>query len=136
MIEIQTDLEGKNTYFGYVRDNIKSLGYCLGGGWEYHKGSFDSILWREGGETIYLRIPFLVVEGELDESGAYIKFQRPFVIKHVVNIGLDSDGNSLLSASGFNQFQEPLDTDGQIKNKNKWEHVGKEAAEQLLRFVT
>lgn len=134
-MELQTELEGKNTYFGQMRDGIKNLGYCLGGGWEYHKGSFDSVLWREGGETIYLRIPFLVLEGELDEHEAYIKFQRPFVIKHVVNIGLDNDESSLISATGFGQFQDPIDTDGQIKNKSKWKEVGLEAVNKILPFV-
>ncbi|MDQ0197650.1 hypothetical protein [Neobacillus ginsengisoli] len=37
----------------------------------------------------------------LDHSSALIEFGTPFVIKHIVNIGLD-------------QFQTPLDNDGYI----------------------
>lgn len=135
MLRLQTDLEGKKAYFGDMQDRLKNLGYCLGGNWDYDKGSFDSILWRDGGETIYLRVPFHVLDGILDECEASIEFQTPFVIKHVVNIGFDKDENSLLTATGFNQFQDPLDTDGQIKNKNKWEDAGEQAVKQILSYL-
>src|SRR5699024_12602013 len=68
--------------------------------WEYDRGKFDAIIWREKGETIYLRIPFHVINGELDKSDAYIQFRTPYIIKHVVNLGLDRNENSLLSATG------------------------------------
>ena len=135
MLQLQTELEGKKVYFGDMQDRIASLGYSIGGNWEYHKGSFDSVLWREGGETIYLRIPFEVLDGELDDYDAYIQFKAPYVIKHVVNIGLDTDENSLVSATGFNQFQEPIDKDGQIENKNRWAHAGEQAVEKVVRLV-
>ncbi|MCP3764170.1 YugN-like family protein [Domibacillus sp. A3M-37] len=134
MLKLQTDLEGKNAYFGHVRDMFKDLGYDLGGNWDYDKGSFDAILSREGGEVIYIRIPFTVLKGALDEYNAWIEFQTPFVIKHVLNIGLDKDENSLLAASGFNQFQDPVDPDGQIKNKNKWEDAGEQAVKRIISY--
>src|SRR5690625_3311373 len=74
----------------------------------YHKGKFDMVLCRNGGETIYIRIPFDVLEGELDRPNAFIQFGKPYVIKHVVNTGLDWDENSLLATTGFNQFQSLL----------------------------
>lgn len=43
---------------------------------------------------------------------------------HVVNTGLDRDANLLASASGFSQFQDPLDKDGLIRDKNEWEEYG------------
>ncbi|OAH55730.1 MULTISPECIES: YugN family protein [Bacillaceae] len=135
MLKLQTDLEGKKAYFGDMQDTLKNLGYDLGGHWDYEQGSFDSILWRDGGETIYLRIPFLVVDGELENCDASIEFQTPFVIKHVVNTGLDNDESSLATATGFNQFQDPLDTDGQIKNKNKWEDAGEQAVKQIVSYL-
>jgi hypothetical protein len=135
VLKLQTDLEGKKAYFGDMQDTLKNLGYCLGGNWGYDTGSFDSILSREEGETIYIRIPFHVLDGVLDESDASIEFQTPYVIKHVVNIGLDKDENSLLTSSGFNQFQDPLDTDGQIKNKNKWEDAGEQAVKQIISYL-
>ena len=135
MLELETDLEGKMTYFGDLRNRIEGLGYSIGGNWDYHKGSFDNVLWREAGETIYLRLPFEVLEGDLDHHAAYIKFQTPYVIKHVVNVGMDKDENSLLDATGFNQFQKPADPDGRIRNKNKWAHAGEMAVEQVVNLI-
>lgn len=135
MLQLETDLEGKQAYFGQLRDSIQRLGYSIGGNWDYHKGSFDNVLWREAGETIYLRLPFEVLEGDLDHQHAYIRFQTPYVIKHVVNVGLDRDENSLLTSSGFNQFQEPLDKDGKIEDKNRWVHAGEQAVQEILRLV-
>lgn len=79
-----------------------------------------------------MRLPFQVLDGELDRKDAFIEFQKPFVIKHVVNLGLDEDENSLLTATGFSQFQEPLDKDGYIHDKSKWEEFGEEAIGDIL----
>jgi len=132
MLELETKLEGQTSYFGIVRDCIQDLGYHLGGNWDFNKGCFDHILCREGGETIYVRIPFLVTDGELDQYDASILFQKPYIIKHVVHVGLDRDGDSLLDATGFSQFQSPIDKDGKITNKNRWMHAGEVAAQELL----
>lgn len=135
MLKLQTDLEGERAVFGAIQDLLEPHGYDLGGNWDFDRGSFDTILWRQGGETIYLRIPFHVVDGELDQYDASIEFQTPYVIKHVVNIGLDKNESALLTVAGINQFQKPLDTDGQIKRKNKWEEAGKQKVEQIINYV-
>lgn len=135
LLRLQTDLEGKTAFFGDIQDHLKQLGYDLGGNWDYDKGCFDSILSSKEGETIYLRVPFLVLNGELDEYDASIKFQTPYVIKHEVNIGLDKDEHSLASATGFNQFQDPINKDGQIEQKSKWENAGEEAVKQIVRYL-
>lgn len=132
MIHLDTDMEGKQMTFGHANDNLKEFGFHMGGNWEYHEGMFDGIMHREGGETYYVRLPFKVLEGELDRRDAWIEFQKPFVIKHVVNLGLDKDSNSLLTATGFSQFQEPLDTDGHIRDKSKWQEFGEEAIGDIL----
>ncbi|MBE1555629.1 YugN family protein [Sporosarcina limicola] len=132
MLKLQTGLEGQRASFGVVSDCIRGLGYHLGGNWDYHKGCFDHTLCREGGETIYIRIPFSVRHGELDDYNASIEFGIPFVIKHVVHVGLDSDESSLVDATGFSQFQEPIDTDGEIINKNRWIHAGEVAVKELM----
>ncbi|MCZ2259917.1 YugN family protein [Sporosarcina sp. G11-34] len=132
MLELETGLEGQTSSFGIVRDCIQGLGYNLGGNWDYYKGYFDHILCREAGETIYVRIPFLVTDGELDQYEASILFEKPYIIKHVVHVGLDHDGNSLVDATGFSQFQAPIDKDGKITNKNRWIHAGEVAAQELL----
>lgn len=124
MISLNSNIEGKKGFFGQIQNSLKIYGFFLCGAWEYDRGKFDAILWREKGETIYLRIPFHVINGELDKSDAYIQFRTPYIIKHVVNLGLDRDENSLLSATGFNQFQKPLDKDGKINYKNHWQKHG------------
>ncbi|MEK3934863.1 YugN family protein [Sporosarcina sp. FSL W7-1349] len=134
MLKLQTSLEGKAALFGDVHDKFSKDGYRLGGNWDYDKGCFDSVLNREEGETIYLRIPFTVEEGRLDDYGATIAFQTPYLIKHVVNIGLDHDESSLLTAS-FNQFQEPVESDGHIEDKTKWVDIGEQAVEQLSNYL-
>ncbi len=136
MIQLKdTDIEGKTTTFGHAQDVLKKYDCDLGGHWEYYAGCFDSILWREGGETIYLRMPFHVLSGALDQQSAEIEFEQPFVIKHVVNIGLDRDESSLLTVAGFSQFQEALDKDGHIKNKSKWEEAGEEMVNRLTEKI-
>lgn len=134
MLKLQTSLEGKAAMFGDVHDKFSKDGYKLGGNWDYDKGSFDSVLDREEGETIYLRIPFSVEEGQLDDYGATILFHTPYLVKHVVNIGLDDDQSSLLTST-LNQFQEPIETDGQVEDKSRWIQAGEQAVEQLSSYI-
>lgn len=135
MIKLETELQGQKASFGVVRDCIKEIGYHLGGNWDYHKGCFDHTLCREEGETIYVRIPFTVLYGELDQPEALIEFETPYIIKHVVNIGLDSDESSLIDATGFSQFQSPVDKDGKIEDKNRWMHAGEVAVTELFNCL-
>ena len=137
MFQIQSDIEGKRAYFGAARDIFKSYGCSFCSNFEYDQGKFDALLWREGGESIFLRIPIYVLDGELDHSKALIEFGTPFVIKHVVNIGLDHDENSFLTATtGLDQFQTPLDKDGYIYDKSRWAKAGREAIERVMSSMT
>ncbi|GGK01769.1 hypothetical protein GCM10007063_25080 [Lentibacillus kapialis] len=135
MLKLETDIEGKKAYFGDVYRIFRSNGYTLCGNWEYDRGKFDMVLCREGGETIYIRIPFSVIEGELDDAKAYLQFRTPYVIKHVVNTGLDWDENSMLSTTGFNQFQKPLDKDGNIVDKSRWEAAGEDVVQDMVHSL-
>src|SRR5699024_11004007 len=132
MIHLETDIEGKQMTFGYAQKNRRKFGFHMGGGREYDSGMFDGIMHREGGETIYIRMPFQVLEGELDRQDAWIEFQKRFIYKHGVNVGLDKDANSLLDTTGLRQFQEPLDKDGHIRDKSKWEEFGEETIGDIL----
>lgn len=134
MLFLETDIAGEQMEFGDARNLLKDHGFTLGGNWEYHYGYFDGIIHREHeqGETIYIRIPFKVIKGELDHHRALIEFEQAFVIKHVVNVGLDRDANSLLDATGFSQFQKPLDKDAHISNKNMFVEFGEEAVGDIL----
>lgn len=126
MLLLDTNVSGNRMTFGDARRFLKPYNIIIGGNWEYDRGIFDGILHRENGETIYLRLPFVVVEGELDHDRAVIEFQRPYIIKHVVNLGLDKDSSALLTTTGLNQFQKPLDKDGYIEDKSKWQEFGEE----------
>ncbi|MDY0410256.1 YugN family protein [Virgibacillus soli] len=132
MIKLQTELEGKQAYFGHMQNLLREYGFVISGNWEYDKGKFDAVLWRDQGETIYLRLPFDVLSGALDHHDAFIQFRTPYVIKHIVHVGLDRDENSLLSATGFSQFQEPLDRDGNIIKENKWEQAGLQTIQNVI----
>ncbi len=132
MLQFDSKIVGKEIGYGYLRDHIIHRGFTIGGNWEYHKGSFDAVLWRGGGETIYLRVPFIVTAGELDNEDAQIRFQKTFVIKHVANVGLDYDEGSLLDATGASQFQTPLDKDGHIHDKSRWIQAGEQVVEEKV----
>lgn len=132
MFEIQTGIEGKRSNFGVMRDIFDSHGCSFCSNFDYHQGKFDALLWRDGGESIYLRVPFTVLDGELDHYDAHIEFGTPFIIKHVVNIGLDHDENAFLTTTGLNQFQEPVDKDGYIYDKSRWAKAGEETIEQVM----
>ncbi|WP_153731048.1 YugN family protein [Sporosarcina obsidiansis] len=126
MIELKTNLDGKKSLFG---DACKVLGehdISMGGNWDFDRGNFDTILNQDGGESIYLRLPFDVVDGMLDEDNAMISFRTPFIIKHVVNIGLDNEDSPVLAAAGLDQFQTPTDKDAPIVYDEKWVIEGEE----------
>lgn len=135
VIPLDTTIEGKKAYFGETRRLLKKYGYALCGNWEYDRGKFDTVLWREGGETIYLRIPFTVLEGNLDENRAYIEFNQPYLVKHVVNVGIDWNESALLTVAGFAQFQKPLDPDGHIDNRSRWKQIGEEHIGEVLNTI-
>lgn len=137
MIILNTDIEGKKVTFGSARDIFHSYGCSFCSNFDYDKGKFDAILHRDGGETIYLRVPFYVVDGMLDHPKASIEFGAPFVIKHVVNLGLDYDEHSLVTATtGLAQFQDPIDKDGYIVDKSRWQQAGEEAIGQIYHSMT
>lgn len=135
LLPLESNLEGKKAIFGKLREEIKQYGFSIGGNWDYHKGSFDTILWNDSGETIYLRLPFVVTDGELDSYNTHIRFLTPYVIKHVANVGLDFDESSLIDASGFSQFQTPVDTDAKIRDKNKWVYAGEQVVDKVLPYL-
>ncbi|MFF5994937.1 MULTISPECIES: YugN family protein [unclassified Lysinibacillus] len=138
MLRVQSDIIGKYAHFGQLRERIEKHGFSIGGNWDYDKGSFDTTLHcnQEEGETIYLRMPFEVTEGELDGYNTVIRFQEPYVIKHVVHVGLDYDGSSLMDTTGFSQFQSPIDKDAPIIDKSKWVHMSEElVSQEVLPYI-
>src|SRR5690625_5183167 len=91
MIHLETDIEGKQMIFGQAEKLLKEFGLSLSGGWEYHSGLFDGIMHREGGETIYMRLPFTVIEGELDRRDAFIEFEKTLDMIYLFNLCIDTE---------------------------------------------
>lgn len=133
MLAINSEIEGKRTNFGIARHAFDSFGCSFCSNFEYEQGKFDAVLWREEGETIYLRVPFKVLEGELDHASAYIQFGTPYLIKHHVNIGLDhGEGSFITATTGLNQFQEPLDKDAKIRDESRWVQAGESLIQRIM----
>lgn len=135
MLVVESAIEGRVIRFDRMCKLVKRHGFFLCGNWNYDRGKFDTILWREEGETIYVRIPFTVVKGMLDHRNAELRFGTPFVIKHVVNLGLEKESEGLLTVAGFSQFQKPLDPDGKINDHDQWREIARQAIDPLLREV-
>ncbi|MEZ7172147.1 YugN family protein [Sporosarcina sp. OR05] len=124
MIELKTSMPGKKALFGDACTVLGEHGLQMGGNWDFDKGYFDTILHQDGDDSIYLRVPFDVIDGMLDEDSAMIEFGKPFIIRHVLNIGLDDDDSPVLAAVGLDQFQKPDDPDAPIPYSEKWVEEG------------
>ena len=110
MIEIRSKLEGKQLGLDQLEQLLKPLGYAIGGNWDYDQGFFDYKIADEGG-YLFLRLPFKAIEGQLDSSGCKVEMQRPFLLAHIYEAGLDDHVHSGNASASFNQFSEPVDKD-------------------------
>jgi len=136
MISIQSEIEGKEARYGDIEEIFSREGFVLGGGWDYFEAYFDCALERDGGETIYLRLPVEVMNGQLDDAGAELKFKQPFLIRHVVNTGLTKDEPEPTTiGSVVVQFQPPLESDGEIHNRDQRVEKAKQAIQKLLPYL-
>lgn len=117
MIEIPSSIEGKQYDLYKLEQKLKPKGYFIGGNWEYDKGYFD---YKIDGEVGYqfLRVPFKAIDGQLDSRSCTVELEKPFLLAHKYQIGVDDDHTEIgnLSAS-FNQFQKPVDKDASIPDK-------------------
>lgn len=136
MLTLESDLEGRIIRFDSMCSIVQKRGYVLCGNWEYDRGKFDHVLWRHEGETIYIRLPFKVVKGMLDRKDAHLKFSTPYIIKHVVHEGLESDSEGLMTVAGFSQFQKPLDPDGKINDHDQWREIARQSLAPIVEEMT
>lgn len=138
MIEINTALAGREMPYGSAFTQMETVGFHLGGNWDYGHGSFDSALDEQ--RTLWLRLPFEVVQGKLEgetpHSNARIRFGQAYVLRHLYQNGIDSDGGFQIVGALVNQFQAPLDPDAALKEE--WVQLGRERAliaEQALQGI-
>lgn len=97
---------------------------------------FDTILYKRKETTIYLRVPFVVTKGDLDSSSAIIRFQTPFIIKHVMNIGLDEEESSTMTVTGLEQFSTPEDPGAHIEHKDEFAIDAHKKLDQIVEDAT
>ncbi len=115
LIPIQSNLEGRTYALYKLEEIMKPLGYSIGGNWDYEKGCFDYKIDEEDGYQ-FLRVPFTAVDGELDVPGIVVRLGTPYILSHVYQDELDDHVNTLTAGtSGMDQFAEPKDPDGDVK---------------------
>ncbi|RNB60285.1 YugN family protein [Brevibacillus gelatini] len=112
MKKIQSSLPGTKATFGYFRESLEP--HFTLANWDYEHGYFDRSL--DDKNTVYLRIPVKVLQGELDSPDAWLELGEPFVLRHVYNTGVEEEIGyyAPVASAVMNQFQEPLDKDAEI----------------------
>ncbi|PFK34249.1 hypothetical protein COI93_17215 [Bacillus cereus] len=128
LIPIQSNLEGHTYALFKLEETLKPLGYSIGGNWDYDKGCFDYKIDEEDGYQ-FLRLPFTAIDGELDVPGVVVRLDTPYILSHVYQDELDNQVNTLAGTSGLDQFAEPKDADGTIKQK--YIDIGKALVKEL-----
>ncbi len=108
MIELPSKVEGKQFDLYKLEQKLKPIGYSIGGNWDYDHGAFDYKINDEDSYE-FLRLPFKAVDGQLDARNCTVQLERPFLLSHVYESGLDQLGSS--GGGTFNQFQDPVDKD-------------------------
>lgn len=141
MIPVPSDIEGKQAVYGEIKDPMEKEGFVLGDNWEYDSGFFDGVLDEEYSASLYLRLPFEVIEGELDGDKAVLRFEQPFILKHIFNLDF-SKGHTenpsydpLQAGYLMNQFQEPADNDGEIENADYWIEQAKSRLSKIAHLL-
>lgn len=135
MLQLTSPIEGKQAYYGHIREPFEKEGFQLSGGWEYNEAMFDSIIMKNDEASIYLRLPVRVIKGKLDREDAYLHFGTPFLIKHVVHTGLVEEDFKALDLVGLNQFQPPKDPDDEIEHETKWRKAGEKVLNKLTPYL-
>jgi YugN-like family len=116
LIEIQSELEGKHFDLFKLEQLLKPMGYSIGGNWDYDHGAFDYKIDDEVGYQ-FLRLPFKAIDGQLDSKSCTVKLQRPFLLSHKYQRGIDDHAEIGNASASFNQFQEPVDKDASFPEK-------------------
>jgi len=134
MIEIPSALEGKTFLLNVLEQELKPLGYVIGGNWDYDHGSFDYKMADDVGYQ-FLRLPFVAIDGQLDSYGATVELKRPYVLCHKYQRGLDDNVHIGNINASFNQFSEPEDPDATVPDRYvaMAKTLVKDLEERLLR---
>jgi hypothetical protein len=129
MIELPSNVEGKQFDLYKLEQALKPIGYSIGGGWEYSHGAFDYKLDDEEDSYLFLRVPFSSVDGQLDSPNCTVELGRPFLISHKYQAELDDNAGAGTFSGTLNQFSEPVDQDAHFPEK--YIETGKRHLEKL-----
>lgn len=137
MIPLQSQLEQMEKSYPDVIGEFERHGFVLGGNWDYDHGYFDCAL--DSANEVWLRVPFQVANGQLNGESAeanldtMISFGTPFVLKHIVERGIDEEGSSGVIRSLVDQFQDPVDPDASVEPH--WVEKAKQHMQTLERAI-
>jgi len=117
LISLESNLTNRELDFAELKDALERNRFALGGNWDYHQGCFDRRLDGEK-QTVWLRIPFEVVHGQLDpdapQPGTRVVVGTPYVLRHLYNAGDDHSAQFYVLGGMVNQFQAPVDPDAAV----------------------
>lgn len=128
MIELPSKVEGTQFDLYKLEQKLKPIGFTIGGNWDYDHGAFDYKLNDEEGYH-FLRIPFSAIDGQLDAHNCTVKMERPFLLAHQYQEGLDDHAGVGSFSGSLNQFAEPVDKDARFPEK--YVDNGKKILEQV-----
>ncbi|GAB2543923.1 YugN family protein [Gracilibacillus alcaliphilus] len=128
MYALNSTLTNQTYNYQAIKDFLEEQGFVLAGNWDYQQGYFDCKLANQDGYH-FLRIPFETVNGEVEQPEAVVQLGSPFVLTHRYQDDVDQTADSGVLQASFNQFQTPVEKDGDIPK------VYIEQAEQKLRLV-
>jgi hypothetical protein len=135
MIALTSELENQVEEFVTMHDNLSKFEFTLGGNWDYEQGCFDRAL--DGGNKVWLRIPFQVTSGTMDgisdDCDAVVQLGVPYVLKHIYNEGLDSEAVPNVYGALINQFQEPVDKDAAVETH--WVDQAKQILQEVEKSL-
>lgn len=132
MIEIPSRIEGEHFDLYKLEQKLKPIGYAIGGNWDYDRGYFDYKIADRSGYQ-FLRLPIKAIDGQLDSHHCTVELERPFLLSHVYQRGLDDHADAGNFSASFNQFSEPQDKDASFPAE--FVDIGKELVQELEKVL-
>jgi hypothetical protein len=111
MIQIQSNIEGKELTVGEMKQKLEPIGFTVNGNWEYDHAYFDYKMNDDHGDRQYVRIPIKSTGGPLDDEATIVQIGTPFLLDHQFQTEVDDEGNIGALTGSLNQFKEPADKD-------------------------
>ena len=130
MVTIESGLTDVVAHFGQVEPVFAEQGFELANMNSDH-AYFDFTLSNTTDDSVYLRIPFFLQEGRIEDPDATIRFGQPFVIRHVHQTGVSEDAQ--MTNPLTNQFQEPVSKDADVSQT--WVEKGKETLKRVSHHI-